>query len=372
MTSLPESPAADPEALTALLERCKTLCESAGAAVESLAPKRTSFLARSLEDSLAQLELILRGLENASEAGEPQAQAGGLLRRLTRGRRPDSDEEEAGGNDVEAAEPQLSQQGLQGNSWTIPLPELLGFLAFGRKTGVLWVEGPDENFLIGMSEGNLIHASSDRTPEGLRLGEILVGFGYLTRRQLERFLTSDAEDGEGVSGEALLESGMISDDELRAALIHQVQQLFHRLIMTKNAVFHFREGLHVMLAYQVDLDITQLLLESARVHDEASISILAGAELAPEDWNSWNQEVLSELTKLVHDSEANLTAANEPEEAGADAKVEGEGSKTQEEPEAALPFPKARSEQGAADDEAKPAEADAASGGDADASGQND
>ena len=68
----------------------------------------------------------------------------------------------------------------------------------------------------------------------------------------------------------LMEAYMKYDEELRTVLVHQVQQLFHRLIQTKNAIFRFREGMQVMLAYPVSLNITQLLLESARVHDEAT------------------------------------------------------------------------------------------------------
>ena len=45
--------------------------------------------------------------------------------------------------------------------------------------------------------------------------------------------------------------------------VYQVRQLFFRLANTRNAVFRFRENMEIMLPFQVDLDINQLLIESA-------------------------------------------------------------------------------------------------------------
>jgi len=295
----------DASALNTLLGRCRDLCDGAGRALPGLKEAQRDFLETNLQDALQHLELILRVLDKETgKLEEPQ----GFLSRLARGFGKGEDEGEEGGG---LPDLKISQQGLQGNSWTIPLSELIGFLAYGRKTGVLWVDGADENFLIGLEEGRLMHATSDHTPEGLRLGEILVGLGFLTRRQLERFLSSNerATEESELTGEMLLESGMISDEELEAALTHQVQHLFHRLIDTRNAIFRFREGMQVTLAYTVDLNIPQLLLESARVQDElsneGSLKAIVGElasrteESVPEDWDTWNHEMLKELKRMV-------------------------------------------------------------------------
>lgn len=285
-------PQTDAQTLSKHLENCAKLCTTAEAAVDTLSERRLAFLNENLGDALAQLELILRVIsENSSETASKEARQGLLSRLFGRSEASTSDE------DVEPPSFDVPQEGLQGNTWTVPMGELLSFLAYGKKTGVLWVDGVNEKFLVGLEGGRLMHATSDHTPEGLRLGEILVGMGFLTRRQLERYLQNAREDESSVSGEALLEAGMISTDELRTALSHQVGKLFIRLIHTQNAVFRFREGMKIALAYQVDLDVNSLLLDSARAEDEAQNADLRN-ESAAAQWNSWKSDLTAKIAPV--------------------------------------------------------------------------
>ncbi len=255
----------DRELLSELLDRCVALCGDAERQLDTLSDSRFAFLTTSVFDTLQQLELLLRIAEDEQE-DSPQRQARqGLLKRLFQRGAP----EETDGEEFQPPSFDVSQVGLHGNTSTIPITELLSFLAYGSKTGVLWVDSPEENFLVGLVDGQLRHANSDQTPPGLRLGEVLVHLGFLTERQLGRHLGRNSQV-ESVTGEALLESGIISDEELGAALSYQTRCLFQRLISTTNAVFRFGEGMEVALAYQVTLDINQLLLDHARVQDEAA------------------------------------------------------------------------------------------------------
>ena len=261
----PAFPEVGTEDLHELVERCKQLCERAEVALDGLPAERGSFLAHNLDDALQQLELILRVLDDEGP-GDGKGRTQGLLRRLTRGlsrRKPGEEQEDGGLPSLDVA-----RQALQGNSWSIPLPDLIGFLAAGRKTGVLWVDSAEENFLIGLVDGKLMHATSDCATEGARMGEVLVGMGSLTQGQLDRFL--EEREDQSLSGETLLDAGLISGGELQEALTHQAQQLFHRLIETKNAIFRFREGMEVLLTHEMSLNTTQLILESARLKDEAA------------------------------------------------------------------------------------------------------
>lgn len=287
-----------------LVHRCSELCASAERTVRKQNLDRESFLAQNLEAALLQLELFLR-LLGEQGAGSRDSERQSLLRRLfARSGASNKDGEAA---TVEAPAFEVSSQGLQGNSWTVSIAEILGFLAFANKTGLLWVDSPSGNFIIGIVKGRLMHASSDRTPEGLRLGEVLVGLGFLTRRQLERYLSTHAE-GETVSGEELLGAGMISDEELREALAYQATKLFNRLIHTDQAVFRFQEGVKVQLAYQVDLDINQLLLDSARRRDEI-VSPAQQVAAVLQEWNSWRSELGSKLGAPTAGSVAHPDAA---------------------------------------------------------------
>lgn len=305
----------DRENLSELLDRCVSLCGEAERQLDTLSDSRFAFLTTSVTDALQQLELMLRIVEDEQE-DSPQRQARqGLLKRLfQRG-----NEEETSGEEFQPPSFDVSQIGLHGNTTTIPITELLSFLAYGSKTGVLWLDSPEENFLVGMVEGQLRHANSDQTPPGLRLGEVLVHLGYLTERQLDRHLGRDSENGtvESVTGEALLESGIISDDELAAALSYQTRCLFQRMINTTNAVFRFREGMEVALAYQVALDINQLLLDHARVQDEAAYAqaqaIAAEAEALAEAGgiDEMLADVLTETVMIVDEAKETEAAEND-------------------------------------------------------------
>lgn len=297
-------PDVDPKSIIELAKRCTRLCEQADNAAGKLSKKREEFLSHSLHDSLQHLELILRILDEEEQSSPARQQKQSFLSRLFK--------REGGAADkFQPPKFDVAHQGFQGNSATVPLAELLSFLTFSGKTGVLWVDTPHENFLLGLVDGHLEHATSDNTPEGLRLGEILVGLGCLTRRQLERFLETHAES-DVVSGVMLLESGMISNEELQTALVYQVQQLFRRVVDSDTAVFRFREGMQIMLAYKVQLDVNQLLLDCARAQDEV-VGSTARSHHVREEWNSWQEDLTSQVTEAQSSASAEASAAPKSE-----------------------------------------------------------
>lgn len=313
--------------ISELLQKCQELCGNVDPASQDLSGDRESFLRGSLGDALQQLELILRVLDGESKTATRE-ESQGILRRIF-ARKP----EEEGGQAPAVGSP---RQGLQGNSWTISLSELLGFLAYGRKAGVLWVDTLEENYMLVLEEGRLLHATSDRTPAGLRLGETLVGFGFLTRRQLERFLARREDGQKLIAGQDLIEAGMISDDELLSALAYQVQQLFYRLVTTKNAVFRFREGMEVALAHKVTLDINQLLLQTAAIQDETTEHVSAGNvldELSELDgWADGDPSVPEgSSTSSTGAAQASTEQSASPDVEETESKSESDGAKASQE-----------------------------------------
>lgn len=298
MTTLKQFPHQSPESIGRLVASCSTLCKGIEERIPSLPKEKGDFLVNSLGDALRHVELVLRVIDEESQDSSRKDDRKGFLKRFF-AREEDLDKQ---GKDAQAEECtvlpdfSVSRQGLQGNVSTIPMSDLLSFLAFSKKTGVLWVDSNEENFLIGIVHGQLIHANSDRTPEGLRLGEILVGLGCLTRRQLERFISQLGED-QPVLGDKLTDAGMISKEELQNALLYQIQQLFSRLVKAKHAMFRFREGLEVKLAHQVDLDINSLLLNSARDQDEASAQDQR-SQVRQQEWSSWQDDLSARLVTV--------------------------------------------------------------------------
>jgi hypothetical protein len=293
MTTLKPYPHQSPESIGRLVASCSALCRSIEERRPNLPKEKRDFLVNSLGDALRHVELVLRVLDEENSEADCKEDRKDFLKRFFA-----RDEDASGKNGKEEEDSVLpdfsiSRQGLQGNVSTIPMSDLLSFLAFSKKTGVLWVDSAEENFLIGIVHGQLIHANSDHTPEGLRLGEILVGLGCLTRRQLERFISQLGSD-QPVAGDKLVEGGMISKEELQNALLYQIQQLFGRLVKTKQAMFRFREGLEVSLSHQVNLDVNSLLLNNARDQDEASAHDQR-TKVRQQEWSSWQDDLSARL-----------------------------------------------------------------------------
>ena len=196
------------------------------------------------------------GLKRPSQALEEQRSGGnsGLFGKLF-GKQRSSDEA-------------IPQAKLLGIASAIPVSELINFLSSSRKTGILWVFGENETYLLELLDGSLVHATSDKTPPDMRLGEILVRKGLLRRSELKVLLRRARDAGE-VFGTYLVSEARVSAQQLREVLAFQIQGLFDRLMNEGEAIYRFHEGEPLKCAAELDLNITQLLLESARFQDEA-------------------------------------------------------------------------------------------------------
>jgi hypothetical protein len=170
--------------------------------------------------------------------------------------------------DDEVLPPNLENAGLRGTSKTIPIPDLLDFLKNHCKTGVLRVVLETETLLIEIDNGEIIHAQSDNSPKETRLGEVLIQQGALSEKKLKKFLVRHGNSKQRL-GEALQNEELVTSAQLRAALEYQIQQLFHRLFTAEGSQFFFTEEDVRPSDAKLRLNVTSLLLESARVLDEA-------------------------------------------------------------------------------------------------------
>jgi hypothetical protein len=152
---------------------------------------------------------------------------------------------------------------FQGQAPAIAISELLGFLSSHQKTGVLEVTALSETVVIGLRNGAVIHASSDNTPAGLRLGEILVAKRAIDERTLFAVLGKATQSRQTKLGELLEREGRIPREVVRSALEFQIQQLFHRLFAMREACYAFYERDASNVDAMMSMNITHLLLESA-------------------------------------------------------------------------------------------------------------
>lgn len=231
-------------------------------------PERSAELVRQVRQAARYAELASDALEleatpSASETGWLGSRVSSLVRYLTKAT-PDA---------PEAPEPPRGPavhegSGLKGHCASLSIPDLLAMLQGQGKTGVLRVEHPAETIVLHLSQGQLVHAFSENTPDGSRLGQILVRQGALDQERLDSVLFCHGATPRKL-GEILLEGRIVDPADLETALSEQVQELFHRLFVMQEAQFHFQPGLPAATEEsRARMNVIQLLLESARVHDE--------------------------------------------------------------------------------------------------------
>lgn len=161
---------------------------------------------------------------------------------------------------------------LVGTNSSISAPEVLGFVSSLRKSGVLHIDGQHETFKIELKDGAAVHAESSSPPKGQLLGDVLVDQGAIERDELEDVISRNDGDPRRL-GRLLLDEELISHDQLRIALSFHVQLLFHRMCEADDARFRFEEGACLEAPEDdVRLNVTSLLLESARASDERARS----------------------------------------------------------------------------------------------------
>jgi len=250
-----DASSSSPEILARVILRCRELAGFLDKALPLL-PGRTDtpFLYGQLDDALKRLHASLRPL--VAEELAQAVKGGGLLRRL------------AGKKPREARKKGEARYDLEGNSWTIPVTELVGFLSHSGKSGLLWITSAAETFVLEFARGSLVHATSNAQPVAFRLGEILLEQRLIEQAELTRLIDA-AKSADDMLGSYLVRSGRLRHEDLQRALAIQVQQLFHRLMDAENALYRFQEGAQLLRSYGLEVNITQLLLESARKKDEA-------------------------------------------------------------------------------------------------------
>lgn len=164
--------------------------------------------------------------------------------------------------------PDSTQPGFSGDCTSMPVPDLLAMLQAQGKTGVLTITHTVETINLHFDRGELVHAYSEHPPENMRLGEILLKQGAITQKKLNSVLFDQFSASKRQIGDVLRDCGVVTDEELEQALTLQVQELFHRLFRLTDAVFRFTPGLPPAPENRARRNVVQLLLESARVHDE--------------------------------------------------------------------------------------------------------
>ena len=159
----------------------------------------------------------------------------------------------------------LGKVGLRGNLQSFDFSMVLQIVSKGGKTGVLYFRKGEEVRALHLRDGNLIAAGGS---EGLRLGEIGCGKGFISQKQLQEVLVEAKKSGRRM-GEVLLDLAYINEDDLRELIRYQIREIVLELSCWKEGDFEFRD-------YPVefdergieDINIMRIILEAAARRDE--------------------------------------------------------------------------------------------------------
>jgi len=155
---------------------------------------------------------------------------------------------------------------LFGTLSTMPLPDLLQWLAAGRLSGTLQIERNRVSKSIVFEGGQIVGCSSDDPPE--RLGQFLIARGKITEEQLRQAL-GHQETARKHLGTILVEMGVLSPDELASHLEAKAEETIFSLFDWEDAVFRFQQGLRDEASvFPISLRVEDVLLRGLTRFDE--------------------------------------------------------------------------------------------------------
>jgi CheY-like chemotaxis protein len=239
------------------------------------------------EDERIDIE-ALRGLKDATEreAGVRQAMVTSLLRTL--GPRLKSDA--MAGSDIETllselfGRPNLKEYAslfrvldsnapgenavLSGDLTFISIAEVLQMLELQRQTGVLTIENGNRAIRLFLSDGRIDLGQTENLALSFRIGRFLVEDGVLTREELEPFLAD--KDTKNLLGEALVEQGRATTEQVQKALRRQTSEVVYEAVRWNAGRFTFENGESSPEATLAQLALAPggLLMEGFRRVDE--------------------------------------------------------------------------------------------------------
>src|SRR6186713_265510 len=128
---------------------------------------------------------------------------------------------------------------LTGNLRTMDLPDVLQWIAGGRKTGTLHLDRGAVIKRIAFVDGIIQNSWSNDPRESL--GQFLVRDGLVTEEQLFKALLRQEREGRLV-GVILVAEGIVSEDGLRGVLQRKVAETIYDLFLWPEGNFDFKDG----------------------------------------------------------------------------------------------------------------------------------
>lgn len=126
---------------------------------------------------------------------------------------------------------------LQGDLTTMPVRQLLTWLAQQRATGQLSLSQGMVVRRFHLREGKVVLASSSEEPN--LLGRLLVDRGLLPASELARVLAEPGARRRSRLGKALVEAGLVSEETLGGVLADKAERLVTGALTWSDGSFYF-------------------------------------------------------------------------------------------------------------------------------------
>ncbi len=158
---------------------------------------------------------------------------------------------------------------LSGDIAAIPLGEILQVLQMQRQTGVLDVTDGKVEVLIVLRDGFIDFAQAKNASPEFRLGRYFIESGLMTAAQLEQAVR-EASESKRLLGDMVLQSGLVSEDDLRKALIRQTSEVIYDVLRRQKGRFVLTRDspLPEAASARLGLPVASIVMEGFRRVDE--------------------------------------------------------------------------------------------------------
>ena len=162
----------------------------------------------------------------------------------------------------------MSAAALEGDLAQFFATEILQFLRLAAATGRLELERPGERAELYVENGQPVFART--SGPALRLGEILVRRGAISRDALERGLEEQRRAPREPLGSLLVQAGATSREQVAQALNEVWKRIVFGVMLWRDGRFRFTSGERVEFGdVRLELDLERFILEGLRRADEA-------------------------------------------------------------------------------------------------------
>jgi len=182
---------------------------------------------------------------------------------------------------------------LQGSLQEFNLPNVLNLVKMSAKTGVLSLRRKGEQGLLYFRDGHVYYATLE--PQVVPLGERLVRAGRVSREQLDEALAEQKDVAEGIRiGSILVGKGYLERSTLVEAVADQIEEAAFSLLIWTEGEFEFRAGGPAAdEEIIVELSVDGVIMDGVRRLDEWDLIISSLGSLQHVPRLAWDEDVVA-------------------------------------------------------------------------------